>query len=252
MPSRTNLHKILLEAATSTVRNLQAQQATVIMPTHPTISIRIKNNSDRTIRDVKFLKCLSDDVHAGNNYGNDEAISISCEGYEDILRHMVVSPYTIGYTYAEEQGNIRQIQQLMTIVALDANGNVRSTPIAFLLDPYQYYQNRRINNTPYRLDATTEICYSTVFPNADILIECVLAPQLNPAGDVPRYRPYQNPELIRVSPVDTSLYPAMYPNGGLVGTNPMHSFTNRNDNVKTTNISSFTNKFLKNAKKVVS
>jgi len=270
-PLLPSLHEVLLSNCDYTIADMRAQralntsapdvvngrsniqqQSSIQTPQHP-ISIRIKNNSDRVINDVKFLKRLSDHVHAGNNYGNDEGIEITSEyaPYEYVLNEIAVNPISIGYTRCLYEHHISQRGQTLLVKKMDASGMQICVTLNFYLDPYANQNSLLTNNTPYRLDLHTELLYSCLLPNSEIMISLYPARQLRPAEDIPSVRHYQNPGLIRVLPVDMSNSETAHLGyQGRMGGGAGASFYNRNENVKTTNISSFTNKFLKKAKKL--
>ena len=204
------------------------QQAAMAIEASQPIVIRVKNNSDRTIRDVRFCRREDDHVNARNNWGNDEAIEISALGddtYEEIVTAIGVNPLAIASTHITIINNQSQLNQTLVVVSRDAMGSSMSRLITFSVNPCAFQCHRVVNNTFYRLDCCSELLYQAVLPYAEIILHLYMHAAANYIG--------RQPDSLLTMPS-----PNPWNGGG-------YSIPT---NSKTTKISSFTKKFIKKAK----
>ncbi len=195
------------------------------------ISLRIKNNSDMPIRDVIILGGFS------TNTRNDENIEITCHGssYQELLHSISVCPLTIGSCYVSSNGNgwSPQMYQMLVLRNTDASGRTAERQIIFLQDPYQTQSGVLTSNTPFRIDGLTQLRYDTVLPNADVTLMFFSAQSVSD---------FRNPSTIRVLPISTDI--------DMPSRRDVPNLDTVTNNKTEAQISSFTNKFLKKAKKL--
>ncbi len=152
-----------------------------LMPPLP-IVIRIKNNSEREISNVRLF------VHganSANNFGNDEAIEISCVGdrtYEQVVASVCDVPITIGSTYSEAIKDVRQQMEPLIVLGVDSEEVSREVEIMWLKDPYRNQNSVLVNNIPYRIDSYTSVFYRTMRPNSEVQVMFIPANNINPAS----------------------------------------------------------------------
>ncbi len=168
------------------------------------VFIRVKNNSDKEIHDVRICFPIDANCRKENNYGNDESIeclsSLDSSTYEEQVNkiHNAEPTFSVGATCIQAIKVISQCHQFMEYVVEDSSKVIQRTKIIFLKDPYR---NQTDNMTSYADCCNMNgggIVILKVLPNAEFYLTIYRNLNINPASVL------RNPNLIRTLPESTN------------------------------------------------
>jgi len=115
------------------------------------------------------------------NYGNPPGIVITYGlpnvTYSEFLWQTVAKPFKVGLTYIQST-NVTQVLSAITIQHKDANGNLATSPIVPIVDPYQQQSGNIAVRMSYTVDGFT------LFTIADVSAGATLKLYLYPSEKV--------------------------------------------------------------------
>lgn len=91
---------------------------------------------------------------------------LSNVNYYNMLFQSQASPFTVGGMYIlSTSGSASQINQTMSVITTDMNGNQATKAVLPLTDPYQQQTTSLWYSTPFRIDGFTALRIATVLPS---------------------------------------------------------------------------------------
>jgi hypothetical protein len=103
--------------------------------------------------------------------------------YQQMLASSASKPFTSGGVYLQSiAGSTAQVTDVYNITSQTAGGELFQSPVAPILDGYQFNAGITYNNTSFNIEPLTKLTWSTIYPNAVFQIRIFPANIIDPSN----------------------------------------------------------------------
>jgi len=123
--------------------------------------------------------------------------------YQQMLAQFTQQPFTCGLTYYKSS-TAGQIDQILSVITRDANGNSQTMPIVPTIDPYQQQSNVIVIPNVFTVDGFTSVVIASVLANATVTFQLYPADKINLARGLDNQSVganYSNPGIVKAQEV---------------------------------------------------